>query len=313
MQAVILCGGLGTRLRDVAEHLPKPMVPIGDRPILWHIMKGFAEYGIRRFILCLGYQSHIIKRYFLDYHLNRTDFTLHLGMPERVQVHGSGCSEDWQVTLAETGDDAMTGCRLYRIGKYLQGTDFLLTYGDGVADVDLARLIAFHRSHGKIGTVTAVRPPGRFGEIELAGQQVVEFNEKPNVSRGRINGGFFVFRREFLDRLRDDPTLTLEQEPLIRLARDGQLMAYEHNGFWHPMDTSRDYRYLNDLWSQGNAPWATWLKSATPVEDEQVAEDPLLLRREGVAEDRLLLGRLVETGSGGWETTGTAKLAKKPR
>jgi glucose-1-phosphate cytidylyltransferase len=255
MQVVILCGGQGTRLRDVAEHLPKPMVPVGGRPILWHIMTGFARHGFTRFVLCLGYQSWLIKRYFLDYHLAGTDLTVDLSAPDRFRLHGPVPAEDWQVTLAETGADAMTGCRVKRVEKYIDGDDFLLTYGDGVADVDLDRLIEFHRSHGRVGTVTAVRPPGRFGEIEVESGQVVEFNEKPVVSRGRINGGFFAFRREFFDRLRDDPDLVLEQEPLIQLARDGELMAYEHDGFWHPMDTARDHRYLNDLWAGGEAPW----------------------------------------------------------
>jgi len=258
MQVIILCGGQGTRLRDVSENLPKPMVPIGERPILWHIMKGFSHYGLNRFILCLGYQSWVIKRYFLDYHLASTDFTLSLAQPERVQMHNSVPVEDWQITLAETGNDAMTGCRVKRIERYIDGDEFLLTYGDGVADIDIPQLLEFHRSHGRMGTVTAVRPPGRFGEIEVSDGQVTEFNEKPNVSRGRINGGFFVFRREFFSRLRDDPTLTLEQEPLIQLARDGELMAFEHDGFWQPMDTARDHRYLNDLWNRDQAPWRTW-------------------------------------------------------
>ncbi len=258
MQVVILCGGLGTRLRDVSEHMPKPMVPIGNRPILWHIMKGFSAQGFHRFVLCLGYQSWSIKRYFLDYHLAQSDLTLSLQRSEQVQIHGPHPTEDWTVSLIETGLDAMTGCRVKRVERYLDDDHFLLTYGDGVADVDLAALMDFHRSHGKIGTVTAVRPPGRFGEIEIEQGLVTEFNEKPVVSRGRINGGFFVFQRRFLDRLVDDANLVLEQQPLIQLARDGELMAYEHDGFWQPMDTSRDYRYLNELWEQGDAPWCTW-------------------------------------------------------
>jgi glucose-1-phosphate cytidylyltransferase len=258
MQVVILCGGYGTRLRDVSEHLPKPMVPVGGRPILWHIMKGFAAHGLNRFVLCLGYQSHVIKKYFLDYRLTRSDFTVDLGDPAAVEFHGGVPAEDWRVTLAETGDDAQTGCRLKRVEKYLDGDEFLLTYGDGVGDVDVTSLIEFHREHGRIGTVTAVRPPGRFGEIETTDGRVTEFNEKPHVSRGRINGGFFVFRRDFLDRLDDDPRLVLEQEPLIRLARDGELMAFPHDGFWQPMDTARDHQTLNDLWARDAAPWKTW-------------------------------------------------------
>lgn len=276
MQVVILCGGQGTRIRDVADHIPKPMVPIGGRPILWHIMKGFARHGFRRFVLCLGYQSFVIKRYFLDYHLGNSDFSLNLANPEKVQLHGADATEDWHVTLAETGVDAQTGCRVFRAGKYLTGDRFFLTYGDGVADVNLTRLLDFHEQHGRTATVTAVRPPGRFGEIELSGAEVTEFNEKPNVSRGRINGGFFVFERRFLSRLRDDATLVLEQEPLINLARDGELMAYPHDGFWQPMDTARDHRYLNDLWNSGEAPWNTW--DAATESDEELLELPLKSR-----------------------------------
>jgi glucose-1-phosphate cytidylyltransferase len=258
MQVVILCGGQGTRIRDVAEDVPKPMIPVGGRPILWHIMKGYAQAGFTDFVLCLGHKSWAIKRYFLDYRLAELDFSLRLGDPVGARAHGETHAEDWHVTLAETGTEAMTGCRLKRVEKYITGDTFMLTYGDGVADVNLAALVAYHKGHGKIGTVTAVQAPGRFGEIELDGAQVVEFNEKPLVSRGRINGGFFVFDRRFFDRLRNDPTLVLEQAPLMGLARDGELMAYRHDGFWHPMDSSRDYRYLNDLWAQGNAPWNTW-------------------------------------------------------
>ena len=258
MQVVILCGGQGTRIRDVADDIPKPMIPIGDRPILWHIMKGFAHHGFTDFILCLGYKGWIIKRYFLDYHLANSDFSLGLGTHSDLRIHGSNPEEDWNVTLAETGFDAMTGCRMKRIERYITGDDFLLTYGDGVADINIRQLIDFHRGHGKIGTVTAVRPPGRFGEIDLDGNQVVEFNEKPLLTRGRISGGFFVFQRRMFDRLQDDVGLVLEQAPLMQLARDGQLMAHLHNGFWQPMDNSRDYKYLNELWETGRAPWNCW-------------------------------------------------------
>jgi glucose-1-phosphate cytidylyltransferase len=258
MHVVILCGGQGTRLREVSGDLPKPMVPVGGRPVLWHILKGFAHHGHKRFVLCLGYQGWQIKRYFLDYHLAAADFSLDLADPGQVEFHSPAPPEDWCVTLAETGEHAMTGARLRRVAKYLDGDDFLLTYGDGVADVDVKALVSFHRAHGRLGTVTAVRPPGRFGEIELEAGRVTEFNEKPVVSRGRINGGFFVFRREFLKRLGDDPGLVLENEPLMRLARDGELMAFEHDGFWQPMDTGRDHRVLNELWAAGRAPWAVW-------------------------------------------------------
>jgi glucose-1-phosphate cytidylyltransferase len=258
MQVVILCGGQGTRIRDVAEDIPKPMIPIGGRPIIWHIMKSYAQHGFTDFILCLGYKSWVIKRYFLDYHLASADFSLRLGAGDDVKIHGPYGAENWQVTLAETGLDTMTGCRVKRIEKYIQGDTFMLTYGDGVANVDVGRLVDFHRQHGKIGTVTAVCPPGRFGEIELDQGQVVEFSEKPLVARGRISGGFFVFKRNIFDRLHDDASLVFERAPLMQLARDGELMAFRHDGFWQPMDSSRDFKYLNDLWNADKAPWKTW-------------------------------------------------------
>ena len=265
MQVVILCGGQGTRIRDVADDIPKPMIPIGDRPILWHIMKGFAHHGYKRFILCLGYKSWVIKRYFLDYHLAAADFSLRLGEPADVKLHGNAGEEDWHVTLVETGADAMTGCRIKRIEKYVKGDNFLVTYGDGVADIDIKRLVRFHRKRGGVATLTAVRAPGRFGELDLDGARVADFSEKPPLSPGRINGGFFVFERRLFDYLGDDPGLVLESGVLAGLARDGQLLAYPHDGFWHPMDNSRDHRYLNDLWARGQAPWAPLERTLTPV------------------------------------------------
>ena len=260
MQAVILCGGQGTRIRDVAEDIPKPMIPVGGRPILWHVMKTYARHGIKDFVLCLGYKSWTIKRFFLDYHLASSDFTLNLGDDGPLDIHGGPTDcEDWRITLAETGDDAMTGCRLKRVEKYLHGDRFMLTYADGVSDVDIGKLLRFHEAGGKIGTVTAVQPPGRFGELDISSDAVVhEFAEKPVLSKGFVSGGFFVFERRFLGRLANDPTLVLEQGPLMRLARDGELNAFQHEGFWHPMDSSRDYKYLNDLWSSNQAPWKTW-------------------------------------------------------
>lgn len=258
MQVVILCGGQGTRIRDVTEDIPKPMIPIGTQPILWHIMKGFAHHGFTDFILCLGYKSWNIKRYFLDYHLAGSDFSVCLGGSRPIQIHSPSLSEKWNVTLVETGLDAMTGCRVKRIEKYIKGDTFFLTYGDGVSNVDIPALLQFHNSHGKIGTVTAVQPPGRFGEIELDGSQILEFNEKPVTSRGRINGGFCVFSRRLFERLEDDPGLVLENTPLKDLARDGELMAYLHDGFWQAMDNSREFRLLNDLWASGNAAWNIW-------------------------------------------------------
>ena len=260
MQVVILCGGQGTRIRDVADDIPKPMIPIGGRPILWHIMKGFAHHGFTDFILCLGHKSWMIKKFFLDYHLAGADFSLELQSPGQIRLHSSNIGENWHVTLAETGIDAMTGCRVKRIEKYIHSDNFLLTYGDGVSDVDCRALVDFHLSHGKIGTVTAVRMPGRFGEVELDNCQVLDFSEKPIFTRGRINAGFGVFHRCFFDRLQDDPGLVLEFEPLTGLARDNELMAYLHDGFWHGMDSSRDYKFLNDHCAAGTAPWMSWEK-----------------------------------------------------
>jgi len=257
---VILCGGLGTRLREETEIRPKPMVDIGGRPILWHIMQLYAAHGFRRFILCLGYKGHVIKDYFLNYRAYQSDFTIHLNNAKAVEYHTGDDEDHWEVTLVETGDSAQTGARLARAARYITTPSFCLTYGDGLSDLDLQALIRFHRSHGKLGTVTGVRPAGRFGELGVGPSgRATEFNEKPQAVEGMINGGFFVFRRAFLDRyLEDRDDLTLEQEPLQRLARDGELMVYPHRGFWQPMDTYREYRLLNDLWASGKAPWRVW-------------------------------------------------------
>ena len=258
MQTVILCGGKGTRIRDAADGLPKPLVPIGNRPILWHIMKAYAHFGYRDFVLCLGHKSWAIKRYFLDYHLADSDFTIELKSAGQFQVHGKREVEDWRITLVETGENAMTGCRVKRIEPYIKGEEFLLTYGDGVSDVDINALVEFHRSHGRIGTVTAVSPPGRFGELEVDGCSVQSFNEKPVVVPGRINGGFFVMNRRVFDRMEDNPSLIFESATLPKLVAERELHAFEHNGFWHPMDSSRDYNCLNEMWQEGNAPWMVW-------------------------------------------------------
>lgn len=265
MQVVILCGGQGTRIRDVTEDIPKPMVPIGDRPILWHIMKSYAQHGHTDFVLCLGYKSWAIKRYFLEYYLANSNFSVNLGAPDQIDVHGNLGEEEWHVTMVETGLDSMTGCRIKRIEKYISGDTFLMTYGDGLADIDIGALVDFHHSHGKIGTVTTVPPPGRFGEIALDGNRVVEFLEKPQQSPGRISGGFFVFDRRIFDRLQNDPKLVFEQTPLTRLAADNELMSYCHDGFWYPMDSSRDHTFLNELWAAGSAPWNSWEKSRLRV------------------------------------------------
>lgn len=260
LPVVILCGGLGTRLREETEFRPKPMVEIGERPILWHIMKLYAEYGLTNFVLCLGYKGHVIKDYFLNYKTYGTDITVRLGMPEAVQYHNNHTEDDWRVTLVETGLSTQTGGRVARVENYIQGETFCLTYGDGLGDVNIRELVNFHRRHGKIGTITGVRPPGRFGELRVeAGGRASEFNEKPQVTEGVINGGFFVFQREFLERYLDQKdNLVLEQEPLQRLARDGQLMVYLHEGFWQPMDTYRELKLLEELWSSGRAPWKIW-------------------------------------------------------
>jgi glucose-1-phosphate cytidylyltransferase len=264
VQVVILCGGLGTRIREVDADLPKPMIPIGGRPILWHIMKGYAQHGYNDFVLCLGYKSWAIKRFFVDYHLSQSDFTVDLSQQGNVEIYGSSSQEDWRVTLVETGLNSMTGCRVKRIEKYITGEHFMLTYGDGVADVDVPALVDFHLSHDRTGTVTAVQPPGRFGEIELRGTEVVQFAEKPAQTQGSINGGFFVFHRNIFNWLTDDPNVMLEHEPLTRLAQAGELSAFRHEGFWHPMDNSRDYKHLNELWDSHQAPWQTWDVPARP-------------------------------------------------
>ncbi len=260
MKAVILCGGQGTRIRDASEVLPKPMLPIGGKPIVWHIMKTYAQHGVREFVLCLGYKGWVIKEFFLNYRAMTTDLTVTLGRHDAIHFHSQHEEEDWKVTLAETGEDTMTGGRVAAVRKYVEGDDlFLLTYGDGVSDVDVSATLAFHRGHGKIATVTAVRPPGRFGEMRIEDGRVSEFNEKPQATEGFINGGFFVLdARRIWPYLGSDPGLILEREPLRRLAREGQLAAYPHTGFWQPMDTAREYAMLNEMWAGGRAPWKTW-------------------------------------------------------
>jgi glucose-1-phosphate cytidylyltransferase len=259
MKVVILCGGQGTRLREETEVRPKPMVPIGGRPILWHIMKGFAHYGFTEFVLCLGYKGYVIKDFFMNYGARMQDLTVHLGGEPSVQFHNGHAESGWTVTLAETGEAAMTGARLRRVARYLDHAPFCLTYGDGVADVDVKRLVEFHRAHGRLGTVTGVRPLGRFGELEVDGRRVLAFAEKPQVTQGLINGGFLVLERAFVDRYLDDAEdLSLEGEPLQRLAADGELMVWPHTGFWQCMDTYREWKLLEDAWNRGQAPWKVW-------------------------------------------------------
>lgn len=258
LPVVILCGGQGTRLREETEYRPKPMVEIGDRPILWHIMKVYGAYGVRRFILCLGYKGWVIKQYFLRYHELERDFTVTMDGSRELQFHNEAGNEPWAVTCAETGDDAGTGARLWRVQKYIDTPTFFFTYGDAVGDIDLPALLDLHRREGRVATVTGVHPTSRYGEMKTDGPRVAEFNEKPTVAEGSVSGGFFVFERKVFDYLNDDPQLFLELEPLQKLARDGELSVHLHERFWHPMDTYRDYLHLNELWKQGRPHWKIW-------------------------------------------------------
>lgn len=261
MRVVILCGGYGTRIRDVADNIPKPMIPIGTHPILWHIMKYYASFGHQDFILCLGYKGQAIKDFFLDYEAHTKDFTLTLGKQNEIEFHSAHNESNWRVTLADTGLETMTGSRIARIRKYIGDQDFMLTYGDAVGDVDIEALLAFHHAHGKTLTVTGVRPPGRFGELASDQGRVVEFNEKPQATGGRISGGYFVATPKLFDYLDDAGDLVFEQGPMRKLVADGELMMFEHDGFWQPMDTSRDYQLLNALYAKGKgakAPWVKW-------------------------------------------------------
>jgi glucose-1-phosphate cytidylyltransferase len=255
MKTVILAGGYGTRIRDVADDIPKPMIPIGPYPILWHIMKWYASFGHKDFVLCLGYKGQIIRDFFLNYEAYTRDFTIQFGNP-KLNYHSDHTESDWKVTLSDTGLKSMTGARISRIRKYIGNEDFMLTYGDGVSDVNIEELIAFHKSHGKILTVTGVRPPGRFGEM-LATEdgRITEFNEKPQATAGRISGGFFVASPRIFEYLNDSEDLVFEQEPMRRLVADEELVMFKHDGFWQPMDTSREYTLLNSIYEKGNAPW----------------------------------------------------------
>jgi glucose-1-phosphate cytidylyltransferase len=260
MKVVILCGGKGTRLREETEYRPKPMLPIGQRPILWHIMKIYAHHGYKDFILCLGYKGDMIKDYFRNYLWMNNDVTLGLGKKSAVTFHASQEEENWNVTLAETGEETLTAGRLKRIEKYLgDDTTFLLTYGDGVGNIDIPAAVRQHTQEGKQVTVTAVHPPGRFGELSFdGGKTVAAFNEKPQTEAGWINGGFFVVERSMLARLENSDRLMFEQQPIQKLAAEGQLGAYQHQGFWQPMDTYQEYLLLNRLWAEGAAPWKVW-------------------------------------------------------
>ena len=256
MKAVILAGGLGTRISEETHLKPKPMIEIGGKPILWHILKTYSHYGINEFIICCGYKGYVIKEYFANYFLHVTDATFHMNS-NTMEVHNKK-AEPWQVTVVDTGEDSMTGGRLKRVRDFIGTETFCFTYGDGVADVNINALIDFHRQQGRQATLTAVQPPGRYGALQLAeGGAVTGFQEKPEGDGGWINGGFFVLEPDVIDRIQDDLTVW-EQEPLMGLAHDGQLSAYHHGGFWQPMDTLRDRNSLEKLWSAGKAPWKVW-------------------------------------------------------
>lgn len=259
MKVIILCGGMGTRLREETEFKPKPMVEIGGKPILWHIMKIYAYYGYKEFILTLGYKGDYIRNYFLNYYKYNSDFTIDLSNNGNVIIHNSSIKDDWKVTLVETGDDTMTGYRVKIAGKYINEDRFMLTYGDAVADININKLIEFHINAGTIGTVTGVFPPSRFGDLVVEGDYVKQFKQqlKETESKEPINGGFFVFKKEFLDFIPDNPYVDLEKEPINKLVEIKQLSVYKHKGFWQCMDTYRDYLLLNKMWKE-NPLWKVW-------------------------------------------------------
>lgn len=256
MKAVILAGGLGTRLREETEFRPKPMVEIGGHPIIWHLMKVLEQGGLDHFVVCTGYRGTVIKDYFLNYEARNQDFTVHLGSRKEITYHGAHDEKDWTVTVVDTGPLTQTGGRVKRVERFVGDERFLVTYGDGLADIDIDALVAFHESHGRLATVTTVRPLSRFGVMDIDADGTVErFREKPQ-SDGYVNAGFFVFEPGVMDYLDDD--CILEREPLAALARDGQLCAYRHDGFWQPMDTFREATMLNEMWDTGAAPWKVW-------------------------------------------------------
>ena len=256
MKAVILAGGLGTRISEESHLKPKPMIEVGGKPILWHIMKIYSHYGINDFVICLGYKGYLVKEYFANYFLHMSDVTFDM-RHNNMEVHQRN-AEPWRVTLVDTGEETLTGGRLKRVADHIRDEEaFCFTYGDGVADVDIARQIAFHRQHGKLATVTAVQPPGRYGALHIEGDRVAGFTEKPRGDGGLINGGFFVLSPKCLDLIADDRS-SWEGQPLTQLAEQGQLMAFAHNGFWQPMDTLRDKNHLEALWDSGKAPWRIW-------------------------------------------------------
>jgi len=260
MKVVILCGGKGMRLREETEYRPKPMVPIGGKPILWHIMKSYAHHGHKEFILCLGYKGDMIKEFFRDYLWNTCDVTVKLGQNAAVQLHDHHDEEDWMVTLADTGEDSMTAYRVKRIKRYIPaGESFLLTYGDGLGTIDINASIASHRTSGKVCTISAVHPAGRFGSLRVEDDGRLRiFSEKPQFEEAYVNGGYMVCDYRMFDYLPNDPKVMLERKPMNDLVRDVQLSAYKHEGFWQPMDTYQEMQYLNALWAEGRAPWKVW-------------------------------------------------------
>jgi glucose-1-phosphate cytidylyltransferase len=260
IKAVILCGGQGSRIRDVSEVLPKPMLEIGGKPILWHIMKIYSAHGIKDFVLCLGYKGWIIKDFFLSYYAKISDITIKLGEPDSVAYHHVNDEADWNVTMVETGEEAQTGARIWNARKYLEDCDmFSVTYGDGVADIDIRELIKTHKKSKFLGTVSGVHPSGRFGEMEVIGTKVMEFNEKPNVGMGLINGGFMMFDKASIKKyFKPGNDLVLERDVLPKMVKDKQLGIYKHTGFWQCVDTPREYGILNDMWKTNKAVWKAW-------------------------------------------------------
>jgi glucose-1-phosphate cytidylyltransferase len=257
MKTVILCGGQGTRLREHTEVTPKPMVEIGGMPILWHIMKTYANHGYKDFVLCLGYKGDMIKNYFYHYEMLSNDFTIELGS-KNIEIHPRHDEHGWKVTLVDTGEHAMTGARVKRVEKYIDGEEFLLTYGDGVTDLNIAKEVEFHKSHGKLATVAGVNPPSCYGELNIENNEVVSFQEKPEDGSTSISGGYFVLNRKIFDYLDDCDDCVFEHTALEKLSNEKQLQVFQHKGFWQCMDTFRDYKYLSSLWDSGNAPWKVW-------------------------------------------------------
>ncbi|NBW91926.1 MAG: glucose-1-phosphate cytidylyltransferase [Actinobacteria bacterium] len=259
MKTVILCGGYGTRIRDVADDIPKPMIPVGRLPILWHLMKYYASFGFDEFVLCLGHKGHVIKDFFVNYETSTRDVTVSLGSSRELIFHTKHDESSWKVTLADTGTETMTGGRIAKIKKYVDGERFFLTYGDGLSDVNLSALLEFHLKQKTTATVTGVRPPGRFGELMINSDGIAQqFNEKPQASEGRISGGFFVCQQEVFEHMNGHDDLVFEQEPMKSLVANKQLSVYQHNGFWQCMDTYRDWQLLNSMIDQDKAPWKIW-------------------------------------------------------